>query len=186
MSITEKISHAAERKAFETVLDSMLKKGQTQDVGGCVAGGRIYCHINAAGDVEPCVFIHYSGANIREKSFLECLQQPLFLEYRKGQPFNGNHLRPCPMLENPYELGRLVAESGAHGTDLVEPETPEDLRRKTVAGAAAWAPVAEKIWNDENDPMYTKRLEGMQQGMAETDLEKFERLGHFGDCQNEK
>ena len=33
MSITEKISHAAERKAFETILDSMLKKGQTQDVG---------------------------------------------------------------------------------------------------------------------------------------------------------
>ena len=32
MSITEKISHAAERKAFETILDSMLKKGQTQDV----------------------------------------------------------------------------------------------------------------------------------------------------------
>lgn len=27
MSITEKISHAAERKAFETILDSMLKKG---------------------------------------------------------------------------------------------------------------------------------------------------------------
>ena len=33
MGITEKISHAAERKAFETILDSMLKKGQTQDVG---------------------------------------------------------------------------------------------------------------------------------------------------------
>ena len=33
MSITEKISHAAERKAFETILDSMLKKGQTQDIG---------------------------------------------------------------------------------------------------------------------------------------------------------
>lgn len=26
MSITEKISHAAERKAFETILDSMIKK----------------------------------------------------------------------------------------------------------------------------------------------------------------
>lgn len=24
-------------------------------------------HINAAGDVEPCVFIHYSGGNIRYK-----------------------------------------------------------------------------------------------------------------------
>lgn len=33
MSITEKISHAAERKAFETILDSMIKKGQTQDIG---------------------------------------------------------------------------------------------------------------------------------------------------------
>ena len=33
MSITEKISHAAERKAFETVLDSLIKKGQTQDAG---------------------------------------------------------------------------------------------------------------------------------------------------------
>ena len=29
-------------------------------VGGCIAGGRSYLHINAAGDVEPCVFIHYS------------------------------------------------------------------------------------------------------------------------------
>ena len=35
--------------------------------------------------------IHYSSANIKEKSFLECLQQPLFKLYRKGQPFNGNH-----------------------------------------------------------------------------------------------
>ena len=33
MSITDKISHAAERKAFETILDSMIKNGQTQDVG---------------------------------------------------------------------------------------------------------------------------------------------------------
>ena len=33
MGITEKISHAAERKAFESILDSMIKKGQTEDVG---------------------------------------------------------------------------------------------------------------------------------------------------------
>ena len=33
MNVIDKISHAAERKAFETILDSMLKKGQTQDVG---------------------------------------------------------------------------------------------------------------------------------------------------------
>ena len=150
MNITEKISHAAERKAFETVLDSMLKKAQTQDVGGCVAGGRIYCHINAAGDVEPCVFIHYSGANIREKSFLECLQQPLFKLYRKGQPFNGNHLRPCPMLENPELLPKMVAQSGAHSTDLEAPESAEHLCEKCRAYAECWQPTAESLWQKDH------------------------------------
>ena len=32
-------------------------------VGGCIAGGRRYLHINANGDVDPCVFIHYSDSN---------------------------------------------------------------------------------------------------------------------------
>ena len=118
--------------------------------GGCVAGGRIYCHINAAGDVEPCVFIHYSGANIREKSFLECLQQPLFLEYRKGQPFNGNHLRPCPMLENPELLPEMVKRSGAHSTDLEAPESAEHLCDKCKAYAACWQPTAEQLWDEDH------------------------------------
>lgn len=69
-------------------------------VGGCIAGGRNYCHINPNGDVEPCVFIHYSGANIKEVSLLDALRQPLFMAYRDHQPFNCNHLKPCPMLEN--------------------------------------------------------------------------------------
>ena len=30
-------------------------------VGGCIAGGRSYLHINANGDIEPCAFIHYSS-----------------------------------------------------------------------------------------------------------------------------
>ena len=67
-------------------------------VGGCIAGGRNYFHINSEGDVEPCVFIHYSDSNIREKSILECLKAPLFHEYDKLQPFNDNMLLPYPML----------------------------------------------------------------------------------------
>ena len=118
--------------------------------GGCVAGGRIYCHINAAGDVEPCVFIHYSSANIRDKSFLECLQQPLFKLYRKGQPFNENHLRPCPMLENPELLPKMVAESGAHSTDLEAPESAEHLCEKCRAYAECWQPTAESLWQKDH------------------------------------
>lgn len=66
-------------------------------VGGCIAGGRNYFHINANGDAEPCVFIHYSNGNIRENTILEILKQPLFMAYHNNQPFNDNMLRPCPI-----------------------------------------------------------------------------------------
>lgn len=115
-------------------------------VGGCIAGGRNYCHINPKGDVEPCVFIHYSGANIREKSLLECLKQPLFMAYRDNQPFNDNMLRPCPMLENPEILQKMVHETGAHSTDVEEAEPVEHLCGKCVDYANEWKETADKLW----------------------------------------
>ena len=45
-------------------------------VGGCIAGGRNYFHINSAGDAEPCVFIHYSNANIHDQSYSGDSAQP--------------------------------------------------------------------------------------------------------------
>ncbi|WP_432647075.1 SPASM domain-containing protein [Mitsuokella sp.] len=109
---------------------------------------REYCHINPNGDVEPCVFIHYSSANIKDKSLLECLQQPLFREYQQKQPFNTNHLRPCPMLENPQFLAAMVAKSGAKSTDLQSPESALHLCAKCQAYAKAWQPEADKLWDE--------------------------------------
>ena len=119
-------------------------------IDGCIAGGRQYAHINPAGDVEPCVFIHYSNANIHDKSLLECLQQPLFKEYHKGQPFNHNHLRPCPMLENPELLGEMVKRSGAHSTDMQQPESTSDVFRRCKPYADQWTPSADRIWAEEH------------------------------------
>ncbi|HIR31037.1 MAG TPA: radical SAM protein [Candidatus Faecousia faecavium] len=115
-------------------------------VGGCIAGGRRYLHINANGDCDPCVFIHYSDSNIREKTLLECLQSPMFMAYHDGQPFNDNHLRPCPMLENPEKLREMVEKTGAKSTDMQSPESAEHLCAKCDAYAANWAPTAEKLW----------------------------------------
>lgn len=115
-------------------------------VGGCIAGGRNYFHINANGDAEPCVFIHYSGANIRTHSLLEILHQPLFMAYRDNQPFNENHLRPCPMLENPEILQRMVKETGAKSTDLQSPESVEHLCGKCEQYAKNWQPRADELW----------------------------------------
>lgn len=115
-------------------------------VGGCIAGGRNYFHINSAGDAEPCVFIHYSNANIHDSSVLEILRSPLFMEYRKGQPFNENHLRPCPMLENPELLREMVHRTGAESTDLESPESVEHLCGKCEEYAEHWRAQAEEIW----------------------------------------
>ena len=125
-------------------------------VGGCIAGGRNYFHINANGDAEPCVFIHYSNGNIRENTILEILKQPLFMAYHDNQPFNKNMLRPCPMLENPAILQRLVKQTGAHSTDLQSPETPEHLCGKCVEYAKEWAPVADRIWKETQEKKAAK------------------------------
>ena len=115
-------------------------------VGGCIAGGRRYLHINANGDVDPCVFIHYSDSNVREKTLLECLQGPMFMAYHDGQPFNENHLRPCPMLENPEKLREMVHRTGARSTDLQSPESVDHLCDKCTSYAQCWKPEADRLW----------------------------------------
>lgn len=118
-------------------------------VGGCIAGGRNYFHINSEGDAEPCVFIHYSDSNIREKSILECLRSPLFKQYYKGQPFNDNMLRPCPMLENPQALRHIIDVTGAKSTNLTCPESADELCSKCDLYAKEWAPMAKQIWEEQ-------------------------------------
>lgn len=126
-------------------------------VGGCIAGGRRYLHINANGDVDPCVFVHYSDSNIREKSLLDCLRSPMFMAYHDGQPFNDNHLLPCPMLENPEKLREMVHRTGAHSTDLQSPESVDHLCDKCVSYAQCWKPEAERLWGASHDEKQEKR-----------------------------
>lgn len=115
-------------------------------VGGCIAGGRCYLHINANGDIEPCAFIHYADSNIREHTLLEAYKRPLFMAYKEGQPFNENMLRPCPMLENPEALRDMVKRSGARSTDMQSPEAIEDLYDKCKPYADRWVPKADELW----------------------------------------
>ncbi|MBQ9010854.1 MAG: radical SAM protein, partial [Clostridia bacterium] len=131
-------------------LFAMDFQNDAEFVGGCIAGGRNYFHINANGDADPCVFIHYSDSNIREKSLLDILRSPLFMAYHDGQPFNENMLQPCPMLENPEKLKEMVERTGAKSTDMQSPESAEHLCAKCHSYAACWAPKAEELWEARN------------------------------------
>ncbi|MGI6721897.1 MAG: radical SAM protein [Anaerovoracaceae bacterium] len=137
-------------------------------VGGCIAGGRNYLHINANGDIEPCAFIHYSDSNIHEKTLLEAYQSPLFMAYHDNQPFNDDLYRPCPALDNPEALSKMVHETGAKSTDMESPEDVDVYTGRCVEAAKEWAPVADKLWDAHEKEIAAKNA------AAETPLRKAE------------
>jgi len=99
--------------------------------------------------VEPCAFIHYSTANIKEMSLLDTLKQPLFREYAASQPFNENHLRPCPLLDNPEKLREMVLRSNAKSTQFLDEEDVVSLTAKCQDASMAWAARADELWNEK-------------------------------------
>ena len=140
--------HTIRRWRSEKPLFTMDFWNDGEFVGGCIAGGRAYLHINANGDIEPCAFIHYADSNIRTHTIMEALQRPLFMAYHNNQPFNENMLRPCPLLDNAGKLAQMVDETGAHSTDLQHPEDVHFLCGKCSNAAACWQPVADALWQE--------------------------------------
>lgn len=88
-------------------------------VGGCIAAGRRYFHIDGAGWVKPCVFLRYGVANIHDilagqhpkyASLKEVIiNSPGFREFRELQKEISDYTRPCSIIDHPENL-RQIAE----------------------------------------------------------------------------
>ena len=142
--LVDRVRHLRTHKPF-MLMDFWNDGGYTQ---GCIAGGRSYFHITPSGDVAPCAFSQFTNYNIKNKSLVEILKSPLFKAYQKRQPFCKNHLRPCPIIDNPDALKEIVKESGAHplypGADtIISEDTNVFLNKK----AKEWAEVSDPIWD---------------------------------------
>lgn len=118
-------------------------------VEGCIAGGRRYFHINANGDVEPCVYTHIAEQNIRDVSLAEALDSNLFRCIRNRQPHNPNHLRPCMIIDNPHVFREVIEESGAYFTHPGAEEIVTDMAKDMDAYATKFGVFAEKVWQEE-------------------------------------
>lgn len=79
-------------------------------VGGCIAAGRDYLHINSNGDVEPCIFTHFAVDNIKEKTLREALASPFFMAIRERQPFSENLLLPCQLIDHPHVFREIYSK----------------------------------------------------------------------------
>ncbi|MDD6794244.1 MAG: radical SAM protein [Clostridiaceae bacterium] len=119
-------------------------------VGGCIAG-KYYCHINSAGDVEPCIFAHISKDNVKEKSLIEVFRSPLFKELRSRQPYNKNMLRPCMMIDNTNVIREVAEKIGTHTTDdsFKDMLYDEEFKGKLDKLAEDFKPYADKAWKDD-------------------------------------
>jgi len=117
---------------------------------GCIAGGRRYFHVNARGDLEPCVFCHFASDNIKEKPLIEALNSPLFREIRSRQPFSENLFINCPLIDHPehgkelaFKFARYFTHEGAEGF-FTELAPAIDAYSKT------YREIAESAWKERN------------------------------------
>lgn len=59
--------------------------GDEEELGGCLAAGRGFIHINPQGGVEPCPFAPYSDSNLKNLSLKEALQSELLETIRSNK-----------------------------------------------------------------------------------------------------
>ena len=118
-------------------------------VQGCIAGGRRYFHINAKGDVEPCVYTHIAIDNIKNKPLKEVLNSSLFRDIRARQPHNPNHLRPCMIIDNPHVMRDVIAKNHPYFTHPGAEEIYTIKSKQMDEYAERYGKLAEIIWNTE-------------------------------------
>jgi MoaA/NifB/PqqE/SkfB family radical SAM enzyme len=116
-------------------------------VGGCISA-KYYCHVNNFGDVEPCIFTHFSQVNIRNCSLKEALNCEFFKEIRSHQPFDKNLFLPCPLIDNPWEARAFLRTPGVYPTHpgaltLIE-DLKDDLDRYSQELHRIYAPIWEE------------------------------------------
>jgi len=86
--------------------------------------------------------------NIKNTSVVEALKCPLFQLYQENQPFNENHLRPCPIIDNPQKLEEIVEKAGAYSTQINKISAPS-LCRPLYGYAEEWGEIADKVMQEE-------------------------------------
>ena len=123
--VTEEARHLApgdaEReylaKAMETLRQNFTEAvllsfpGDELAMGGCMAAGREFFHINSHGGAEPCPFSPYSDINIRDTSLKEAIRSPLFRKLQEQGLLSGEHVGGCVLYEKREQVEAIAAEA---------------------------------------------------------------------------
>ncbi|MDD3257001.1 MAG: radical SAM protein [Methanocorpusculum sp.] len=81
--------------------------GDEKQMGGCLAGGRGFFHINPYGSAEPCPFSPYSDRNLRNVSLLDAVNSPFFAKLIDAGLVGGEHDGGCALFEHEKEVREI-------------------------------------------------------------------------------
>lgn len=94
------------RKRFQALF--LAFPGSEIDLGGCLAAGKGFVHINPAGEVQPCPFSPYSDSSLKDMSFIEALQSPLLITIRENADRLDETNGICALWQNREWVASLV------------------------------------------------------------------------------
>lgn len=123
--VTEEARHLApgdpEREYMEQAVSSLRNScpdilllsfpGDELAMGGCMAGGREFFHINSQGGAEPCPFSPFSDINVKDTSLKEALHSGFFTRLRASGLLQESHEGGCVLYEKREEVSRCLVPS---------------------------------------------------------------------------
>lgn len=121
--VTEEARHLApgeaERAYMAKAMEALRKTyaemvllsfpGDELAMGGCMAAGREFFHINSHGGAEPCPFSPYSDVNVKDTSLREAIASPLFQKLQSQGILSGEHVGGCVLYEKRNQVEALLA-----------------------------------------------------------------------------
>lgn len=100
------VEHA--RELFDDMI-ILAFPGDEAAMGGCLASGRGFFHINPQGGAEPCPFSPFSEHSVRTDSLREILDSQFFDGTRHIALNAGSHVGGCVLFERDEEVRALLA-----------------------------------------------------------------------------
>lgn len=105
---------AEKQKELRDKYDTMIFlsfPGDEKFMGGCLAAGRGFFHINPYGAAEACPFSPYSDRSLKNYTLLEALQSPLFNEIQDKNLTWGEHDGGCTLFDHVDEIESLLTNN---------------------------------------------------------------------------
>lgn len=118
-------------------------------IGGCMSAGKRYVHINAKGDVEPCVFVHFASDNVKNKSLKEALNSTFMKNLRAEISQNSNLLKPCLIVDKTEVIKKAVRETGSKSTLAGAELIFTDFSKKLTKYQDEYSEIIDNVWEEE-------------------------------------